>query len=195
MTTTTVRRSLGQADAGLRLTREEFADAQFQEPYIYERIQGRLVVMSPAGPEHRFVSRPFRRQLSGYWDRNPELVDDVDIEGWVATSEDDDRLPDICVYLAGPSSAEVVPDRVPDLVFEFVSSSRSDQERDYIHKRQDYHRIAVREYVIVDRFKQQVLVLRWQPTDFDETVLLIADTYTTPLLSGLAIAVREAFEG
>ena len=195
MTTTTARRSLGPADAGCRLTRAVFADAQFQEPYIYERIQGRLVVMSPAGPEHRFVSRPFRRQLSGYWDRNPELVDDVDIEGWVATSEDDDRLPDICVYLAGPSSAEVVPDRVPDLVFEFVSSSRSDQERDYIHKRQDYHRIAVREYVIVDRFKQQVLVLRWQPTDFDETVLLIADTYTTPLLSGLAIAVREAFEG
>ncbi len=195
MTTTTTRRSLGPADAGSRLTREEFADARFEEPYIYERIQGRLVVMSPAGPEHRFVSRPFRRQLSGYWDRIPELVDDVDVEGWVATSEDDDRLPDICVYLAGPFSSEVVPDRVPDLVFEFVSSSRSDQERDYIQKRQDYHRIAVREYVIVDRFKQQVFVLRWQPTDFDETILSIADMYTTPLLPGLSIAVREAFEG
>lgn len=192
MSATTIR--LGPADAGLRLTKTEFADAQFQEPYLYERIQGRLVVMSPAGPEHRFVSRPFRRQVSGYWDRHPELVDDVDVEGWVATSENDDRMPDICVYLAGPSSSEVVPERVPDLVFEFVSGSRSDQERDYIQKRQEYHRIAVREYVIVDRFKQQVLVLRWQPTDFEETVLSIDDTYKTPLLPGLAIAVREAFQ-
>jgi len=192
MSATTIR--LGPADAGLRLTKTEFADAQFQEPYLYERIQGRLVVMSPAGPEHRFVSRPFRRQVSGYWDRHPDLVDDVDIEGWVATSEHDDRMPDICVYLAGPSSSEVVPERVPDLVFEFVSGSRSDQERDYIQKRQEYHRIAVREYVIVDRFKQQVLVLRWQPTDFEETVLSIDDTYKTPLLPGLAIAVREAFQ-
>lgn len=192
MSATTIR--LGPADAGLRLTKTEFADAQFQEPYLYERIQGRLVVMSPAGPEHRFVSRPFRRQVSGYWDRHPELVDDVDVEGWVATSEHDDRMPDICVYLAGPSSSEVVPERVPDLVFEFVSGSRSDQERDYIQKRQEYHRIAVREYVIVDRFKQQVLVLRWQPTDFEETVLSIDDTYKTPLLPGLAIAVREAFQ-
>ena len=192
MSATTIR--LGPADAGLRLTKTEFADAQFQEPYLYERIQGRLVVMSPAGPEHRFVSRPFRRQVSGYWDRHPDLVDDVDVEGWVATSEHDDRMPDICVYLAGPSSSEVVPERVPDLIFEFVSGNRSDQERDYIQKRQEYHRIAVREYVIVDRFKQRDLVLRWQPNDFEETVLTIDDTYMTPLLPGLAIAVRDAFQ-
>ena len=151
--------------------------------------------MSPAGPEHRFVSRPFRRQLSLYWGLHPDLVDDVDVEGWVATGDDDDRLPGICVYLAGPSSCELIPGRVPDLVFEFVSSSRSDQERDYIHKRREYHGIGVREYVIVDRFKQQVLVLRWQPTDFDETVLSSKDTYTTPLMPGLAIAVGEAFAG
>ena len=149
--------------------------------------------MSRAGPEHRFVSRPFRRQLSLFWGLNPNLVDDVDVEGWVATGEGDDRLPDICVYLAGPTSRQVVPDRVPDLVFEFVSSSRSDLERDYIHKRQEYHRIGVREFVIVDRFKKQVLVLRWMPADFEETVLSIDDVYTTALLPGLAIAISEAF--
>ena len=75
------------------------------------------------------------------------------------TSPDDDRIPDICVYLAGESSNEEIPDRVPDLIFEFVSGNRRDQERDYIHKRAEYHSIGVKEYVIVDRFKQQVLVL------------------------------------
>ena len=91
------RNRLGPAEAGRWLTREEFAAAQFQEPYIYERVMGRLLVMSPAEPEHRFVSRPFRRQPSGDWDRHPDLVDNVDIEGWVATSEDNDRLQDTCV--------------------------------------------------------------------------------------------------
>lgn len=193
MSTAINRSELGPDNAGLRLTRGSFQAASFREPYIYERVLGRLVVMSPAGPEHRFVSRPFRRQLSGYWDRNPGLVDDVDVESWVATSDDDDRLADICVYLAGPHSQETVPDRVPDLVFEFVSGSRSDQERDYIHKRHEYHQIGVREYVIVDRFKQQVLVLRWRPADFDEVVLSRDDCYSTPLLPGLNISIREAF--
>jgi hypothetical protein len=54
---------LGPEDAGRRLSRAEYADADYAEPYQYERVRGRLVVMSPAGSEHRFVSRPFHREL------------------------------------------------------------------------------------------------------------------------------------
>jgi hypothetical protein len=49
---------LGPDDAGMRLTAEAFAHADFQEPYTYERVQGRLVLMSPAGPEPRFEFPP-----------------------------------------------------------------------------------------------------------------------------------------
>ena len=185
---------LGPADAGTKITREEFASAVLQAPFIYERVRGRLVVMSPAGPEHRGVSRPFRRALGLYWGLNPEFIDDVDVEGWVATSEDDDRIPDICIYLAGESSHLTVPERVPDLVFEFVSADRSDQERDYIDKRAEYHAIGVREYVIVDRFKRAVLVLTWQQGDYAERTLGPGDDYSTPLLPGLTISLRDAFD-
>lgn len=184
---------LGPQDAGRALSAEEFAAADYQEPFIYERVKGRLVVMSPAGPGHRGVSRPFRRQLGLYWGLHPDLVDDVDVEGWVSTSPDDDRIPDICVYLAGSSSHLVVPQRVPDLIFEFVSQDRSDQERDYIDKRAEYHAIRVREYVIVDRFKQQVLVLTWKRGDYSERVLSRDETYATPLLPGLAVSLAEVF--
>ena len=182
---------LGRDDVGFRLTREEYAAAELQEPYIYERVQGRLAVMSPAGPEHRSVSRPFRRELGGYWAAHPEIVDDVDVEGWVATSPDDDRIPDICVYLAGSSSGEEIPHRVPDLIFEFVSQDRADQERDYITKRAEYHRIGVKEYVIVDRFKKAVLVLVWQEGDYAEKQLDFHDVYKSPLLPGLTVALAE----
>jgi Uma2 family endonuclease len=180
-------------DAGVRLTRDEFAAASYQEPYIYERVRGRLVVMSPAGPEHRQVSRPFRRELGLYWGLHPDVVEDVDVEGWVATTEDDDRIPDICVYLVASSSHQAIPYRVPDLIFEFVSGERSDQERDYIDKRAEYHAIGVKEYVIVDRFKRSALVLIWQPGDYAECTLGASDAYTTSLLPGLTVALREAF--
>lgn len=185
---------LGPDDAGTVVSREQFATLDFQPPFKYERVQGRLVVMSPPGPGHRKVSRPFRRELGLYWGLHPDLIDDVDIEGWVATSPDDDRLPDICVYLAGEPSAVDVPDRIPEMVFEFVSESRRDQERDYIHKRREYHDIGVREYVIVDRFKSSVLVLTWQEDEYDEQTLTVDDSYRSPLLPGLSILVKTAFE-
>ena len=183
----------GSDDAGELVTADEFAAARFEEPFQYERVRGRLVVMSPAGPEHRKVSRPIRRALGGYWERHPEFIDDVDVEGWVATSEEDDRIPDICVYLRGASSEQTVPRRVPDLIFEFVSESRADQERDYIDKRAEYFTIGVREYVIVDRFKCQALILTRQATDYAEQRLTADDCYTSTLLPGLSLALAECF--
>jgi Uma2 family endonuclease len=183
---------LGPADAGVRLSAEEFAEADYQEPYIYERVQGRLVVMSPAGPDHRQVSRPFRRELGLFWGLHRDVVEDVDVEGWVATSPHDDRIPDICVYLVG--SPGRVPHRVPDLIYEFVSADRSDQERDYIDKRAEYHAIRVKEYVIVDRFKETVLVLTSQPGDYAEKLLQADENYTTPLLLGLTVPLSEVFD-
>ena len=149
--------------------------------------------MSPAGPEHRKASRPFRRELGAYWGQNRDYIDDVDVEGWVTTSEEDDRIPDICVYLAGSGSREAVPRRVPDLIFEFVSGSRADQERDYIDKRDEYHRIGVREYVIVDRFKQSALVLTWESHEYAERELAANEVYSSALLPGLTVALDECF--
>lgn len=185
---------LGPNDAGVFIAASEFASAECQPPYIYERVKGRLVVMSPAGPEHRQVSRPFRRELGFYWGTYPHVIDDVDVEGWVSTSPDDDRIPDICVYLAGESSGESVPLRVPELIFEFVSADRSDQERDYIDKRAEYHAIGVKEYVIVDRFKSAALVLTWQKDDYQELWLPPSDEYRTNLLPGLCVSLAEVFE-
>jgi Uma2 family endonuclease len=184
---------VGPDDAGMKLSRQQFSEVDFQEPYRYERVRGRLVVMPPPGHEHRRVSRPFRRELGLYWGLHPEMIDDVQSEGWVATSDDDDRIPEMCVYLAGASSGQPEPDRVPDLIYEFVSRDRRDQERDYIFKREEYHRIGVKEYVIVDRFTRRVLVLTWQAEDFAERTLTATDDYTTSLLPGLNIPLQEAF--
>lgn len=48
--------NLGPEDAGMRLSADQFANADFQEPYVYERARGRLAVMSPSGTERFFRS-------------------------------------------------------------------------------------------------------------------------------------------
>ena len=184
---------LGPDAAGCLVSAAEFANAEFKEPFQYERVRGRLVVLNAAGAEQRFVSRPFRRTLSAYWAEHLSLVEDVDVKGWVITSPDNDRLPEICVYLVGDDAQRRIPDRVPALVFEFVSQCRSDQERVYIHKRDEYHAIGVKEYVIIDRFKRAVLVLTWQPDGCSERTLTEHDFYSTSLLPDLVIPLSEAF--
>ncbi len=152
-----------------------------------------MVVFTRLSNPKVVFSKPFRRDLGAYWGANAQFVDDIHFKGWVRTSQETDRIPDICVYLCDPDGQEIVPKRVPDLIFEFVSAHRGDQERDYIDKRGEYYAIGVREYVIVDRFKQSALQLTWQETDFSERVLSATQTYTTPLLPGLQIPLNEAF--
>ncbi len=181
---------LGVADHGVKLTREEFADAQYEEPWRYERVNGRLVVMSPAGPDHQKANNRFRNHSGAYTLAHPEIVEYVYSEAWIATTKTNDRIADIGVFLVASKSKGTIPARAPDLAFEFVSGGGDDRNRDYVEKRAEYLRAGVKEYVIVDRFDRRVTVLRRVRGRFSDSHLGPADTYTTTLLPGLKIPVN-----
>ncbi len=189
MATTLLRLSL--ADAGLELTREEFAEAEFAEPYRYERSQGRLVVMSPPGYEHHRGVKPFRNHLGAYELAHPDIVEDVFQESWTEIDEDSDREPDIAVYLRSSEPQPHIPERVPELIFEIVSAGWANRRRDYDEKRAEYEQIGVSEYVIVDRFDHCVTVLRLVDGEYVEHLLKPSDSYSTPLLPGLEIPLKD----
>ena len=176
---------LTHTDAGVAMTREEFAEADFEGPWRYERHNGRLAVMVPPGYEHHRTVKSFRNHLGAYELNHPEIVQDVFQESWTSVNDDTDRLPDIAVYLRGGTGR--IPNRVPDLIFEIVSQTANDHRRDYEEKRADYERLGVREYVIVDRFDHRVTVLQLEAGAYVEGVLGPDDAYTTPLLPGLEI--------
>ncbi len=178
-----------KADAGIPLSRDEFADAQFAEPWKYARIKGRLVVMNPAGHDHSWTGGPIRNYLGMYCVQHSETVEQVVSEAWIAVGDHTDRIADIAVYLT--SSAGRIPDRLPDIVFEIVSEANRDRHRDYEEKRADYESIGVSEYVIVDRFDHRVTVLRLSESHYDETLLGPEDCYTTPMLPGLEIPLAD----
>ena len=181
---------LGKLDDGRPTSAGEFADAFYEEPWKYERIDGRLVVMSPEGTGHVLQSEPWRDRLGAYRINHPDLIQAVVSQAWVRL-DDGDRIADIGVYLIGKTETLDIPDQVPDLIFEIVSRAKKDKRRDYVEKRAEYQKIGVREYVIVDRFAGKVTVLTLVEGTYQERVLTAADLYATPLLPGFEVRLAE----
>ena len=80
------------------------------------------------------------------------------------------------------------------MMFEIVSPGRTSRNRDYVKKRSEYEQLGVKEYIIVDRFKKQVTVHTRTPGGYQEQVLTSADTYTSPLLPGLAVPLAKVWK-
>jgi Uma2 family endonuclease len=183
---------LGKLDDGRPTSTEEFANAEYEEPWTYERVDGRLVVMSPEGPRHISQSEPWRNRLGSYCESRPDLVLAVVSQAWIQVDDDNTRIADIGIYLGVAYDDLEVPDQVPDLVFEFVSEGKANRHRDYVEKRAQYEKLGVREYVIVDRFDKKVTVLTLAEGAYVERVLTPADVYRSPLLPGFEVALAEA---
>lgn len=182
-------------DAGTELTREEFAEAEFTEGYRYERHEGRLVAMPPPGHDHHLTTGSIRDYLGAYRLAHPEVVEYVVQDSWTSVDENTDRIPDIAVYLKSTEARPRLPDRVPELVCEIVSPGWENRRRDYGEKRQEYERLGVREYVIVDRHDQRVTVLQLVEGKYHEQLLKPADIYRSPLLPGLEIPLQPIIGG
>src|SRR5262245_56636165 len=92
---------LGPDDQGRPTSAEEFASAEFAEPWGYEREGGRLIVMAPEGQGHIQGTSPWMRRLFRYFFDHTGIIEEIVPNAWVRVSDGTDRLADIGVYLAG----------------------------------------------------------------------------------------------
>ena len=58
--------SSARRDEGRLVSSEEFAEADFDEPWKYEREDGRLIVLAPSGEGHLDATIPWRDELIVY---------------------------------------------------------------------------------------------------------------------------------
>ena len=182
------RLKLGLKDQGRFLKDEEFAQAECDAPYQYERVEERLVVMEPSDLPHMQVVSGILEKLYVYRHTHSGMIELIAPEGWIRTSDQTDRVGDIAVYLEDVS-ADHIYDLVPDLVFEVVS--RGSEERDYILKRGEYFELGVAEYVIVDPFRQVVTVLSRGEHDYLARELGEGDVYTSDQLPGFEFRIAN----
>lgn len=178
---------LTPSDAGIELSREEFLEAELNSQWRYERAEGRLVVMPPPEFGHHVAAMTFRDHLGVYRLAHLDRVEFVFQEGHTVVDDGTDRVPDIAVYLKSDRELPEFPFRAPDVVFEIVSPGWAAMKRDYEEKRDEYERLGVREYVIVDRFDHRLTVFSLVNGQYSESWLGPKDSYTSPLLPGLSI--------
>lgn len=190
---TRTRLLLGLADNERELDEQDYLEAEFQEPWRYELVRGRLSVMSPNSEAHDDAADPWRDQFYAYRRGNPGIIQKIVPEAWVRIGPEDYRIGDLGVYLLGGRSAQKRPARVPELMIEILSLGRDARDRDLVEKRDEYHAIGVLEYIIVDRWGERVYSLTHEPDGYAERILSGTDTYETPLLPGFTLRLSEVF--
>ena len=180
---------LSPTDQGRPIDADAFAEAEFEEPFRYERVKGRLVVMSSSGLAHTRMISAILERLYLYKHNSKDVIDLIAPEGWMRAADHTDRVGDIAIYLAGHEHPEQIYDMVPDLVFEVVSEGS--EERDYVLKRKEYYDLGIQEYAIVDPFRKIVVVLTPNGEGYADRELQSDNTYRSPQLPGFILPLIE----
>ena len=194
----TANKVLGPADHGVRMTLDEFFEADAEEGYRYELADGVLVVIDiPKTPHARVVSwlygitRDYQREYPGVIDY---FGGGSEIRIWNPDGRSV-RHPDLGIVL--PNAAfDTKGNLQAAIVAEVVSPSS--QVRDYVEKRRDYLACPVLEYWIVDPILRQVTVLirpGLDVTDWSEQILGGEDRLGSRLLPGLDVPITHLWVG
>jgi Uma2 family endonuclease len=194
----TATRTIGPADAGLRMTWAEYQSAIGQEGYRYELIDGRVTVLPVPNPQHQRIWRWIYDCLSKYSEQNIHIINYVVPSSSVlieARPDDTAPEPDITAYRNYPLDREQVrwEEVSPILVVEIISpgTANKDLERNV----ELYLAVpTIMEYWIVDPrngLSNTTMRVyrrrgpRWQkPID-----LRTGDSYTTRLLPGFSLLI------
>lgn len=183
-------RPLGPWANGMLMTPEEFDTAAEWDPdYRYELVNGVLIVSPPADIGERRPSEYLGHLLLKYQEGHPlgYSLDGSVFEETVATAVGRRRM-DRAIWAGLGRPPRKLRD-IPTIAVEFVSDSSRDRKRDYVHKRQEYDEIGVREYWVIDRFRRQMTVFRGPDTH------IVPDTevYRTDLLPGFELPLAKLF--
>jgi len=169
-----------------------FDQLPYEEGRRWELVQGEMIAVSSATPEHQSIVIIFGASLRNYSRREPGVWALPDSE--FALGEDDRVRPDVAILLNGRWASvdrkkTPIP-LAPDIAVEVISPS--ERANDTMRKIRTYLGAGVQEvWQIVPEF-QTILIYRGAKSI---TVLDIGDSLNTPLLPGWEISVREIFEG
>ncbi len=181
--------------AGMRMSPEEFdAVEEWDEDYIYELVEGVLVVVPPVSENERGPNEMLGYLLLDYKEHHPQgsALDLTLPENQIKTPRSRRRADR--VIWTGLGRLPNARKHRPTIAIEFVSAGKRSVQRDYVQKRDEYLVAGLQEYWIIDRFRRRMTVYR---RDGDEVVELIVreeELYRTPLLPGFELPLGRLLE-
>ena len=184
---------IGPHDHGRRMSLDAFVDADFEETGLYELARGVVDVTEVPGPNHGRIVRRLAWMFMS-WDHGHPGVIQYGAGGGECRIRlpgmQSDRHPDQAIYLSPqPKGKRIWTRWVPSIVVEVVSAGGED--RDYVEKREEYLRVGVLEYWILDPSTRSMKVLQREGDVWREATHSETSTYRTPLLPGLEANVGE----
>jgi Uma2 family endonuclease len=164
----------------------------------YELVNGELVAMNPASPEHiaiiRFIFLQFYQEI---------LRLKLDLEVFssdlgVRTASGRSRLPDVCVvrgedwrHLRSRQGSSAVLETNPLIAVEVVSPGEEGYNRDYVEKPQEYAEIKIPEYWIIDPIATKISVLNLVENNYQTQIYRGQDCVVSLILSELNLTVEQ----
>jgi Uma2 family endonuclease len=187
----TTSNRLDFTSAGLRLTPAEFcAHEDWDENYRYELIHGVLVVAPPPSDEEVGASDYLGHLLWSYKEGPHGAALDATFFERELVIGDSVRRVDRAIW-AGLGRYPNSQVDLPTILIEFLSPGKLAFIRDYEDKRDEYLRLGVKEYWVIDRFSRQMTVFTGEPGQLTVKTITESESYRTALLPGFELPLAR----
>ncbi len=190
---------IGPADQGRTMSLDEFAGAEAEPGWLYELSQGVVTVVDVPNPRHFKIVDAIRLQFAAFRKKKPSLIYGIASGGeckLLIAGLESERHPDLAIYKTPPPEGEnddeIWSQWVPEIVVEVVSPSS--RRRDYEEKPEEYLRLGVQEYWIVDEHEGQMKVLRRSRGRWAEYAIRPPAPYKTRLLPGFEFSIADVLD-
>jgi Uma2 family endonuclease len=188
---------IGPTDHGRRMSLAEFENAEVQEGYLYELSRGVITVSDVPNRLYMLLVSATRWIFSEYQishrGRIRGVLGNMECEVLIPAF-DSERHPDLAIYLTAPppiDDATFWRHWLPEIVIEVVSPGS--RKRDYEEKPEEYLRLGVKEYWIIDARKQAMVAMRRTRGRWVERTIRPPAIYRTRLLPGLDFSCGAIF--
>jgi Uma2 family endonuclease len=181
---------IGPDANGTMMTHEEFDRAEFEDGWRYELINGVLIVSPIPSEKEADPNEELGYWLRRYKEEHPKgkALDKTLQERIVKTGKNRRRADRVIWAGLGRLPRK---DEAPTIIAEFVSKGKQNRQRDYETKRDEYLKIRVQEYWIIDRFDRCMVVFSRQGNQVKRRVIAENQVYKTPLLPGFEVVVAK----
>lgn len=188
---------IGPTDHGRPMSLAEFEHARVEEGSLYELSRGIITVTDVPNPSHARQLIAARRQLTTYEAFHPGRIAAI-----LAGSEckllvdalESERHPDLAIYLQEMPeivNATLWRHWIPEIVIEVVSPSS--WKRDHEEKPDEYLRLGIKEYWIIDGPDRVMIVMKRVRNRWAESRIEPPAIYRTRLLPGLEFDCADVF--
>ncbi len=195
----TVSVKVGPSDHGRRMRLEEFERAEAEEGRGFELSRGVITMVDVPKPRHLKLFDATRQQFSDFKREHPELI--YAIAGGaecklLIRDMESERHPDLAVYMSPPPDGRNDDDVwsvwIPVIVIEVISPSS--RQRDYQEKPEEYLRLGISEYWIIDPDEGLMKVLKRSRGKWREEIVRPPAVYKTRRLPGFEFSIARVLD-